>query len=50
MTSAHIAGLPLEESLSMLAPALGILAVLLGIWLRGLAASLRRRKPGTQNR
>jgi hypothetical protein len=50
MTLAHIAGLPIEESFAALAPVLGILAVLLGIWLRGLAAALRRRKPGKETR
>jgi uncharacterized membrane protein len=44
MTFAHIAGLPVEESFATAAPVLGILAVVLGAWLRGLTASLRRRK------
>lgn len=46
MTSAHIAGIPIEESLATVIPVAGIFAVLVGVWLRGLAASLRRRKPG----
>lgn len=50
MILAHIAGLPIEESLATLAPAAGILGVLLGIWLRGLAASLRGHKRDKQPR
>ncbi len=41
----HIVGLPIEESLATVAPAAGILAVLVGARLRGLAGLLRRRKP-----
>ena len=44
MTSAHIAGIPIEESLATVIPVASIFAVLVGVWLRGLAASLRSRK------
>jgi len=50
MTLAHIAGLPIEESLATVAPAAGILAMLVGVRLRGLSGSLRRRKPDNQTR
>jgi hypothetical protein len=45
MTSAHIAGIPIEESLATVIPVVGIVAVLVGIWLRGLGARMRGRSP-----
>jgi hypothetical protein len=48
MTVAHIAGLPIEESVATVAPVAGILALLLSVWLRRLTAPLRRRKPDKQ--
>jgi len=48
MTSAHIAGLPIEESFATVAPVAGVLALLLGVWLRRLTAPLRRRKQANQ--
>lgn len=50
MIFAHIAGLPIEESVAMVAPAAGVLGVLVGVWLRRLAGSFRRRDPGKQTR
>jgi hypothetical protein len=44
MTLAHIAGFPIEESLATLAPAAGVVGLLVGARLRGLAAWLRLRK------
>ena len=50
LSFAHIAGIPVEESLASVAPALGVLAVLVGARLKGLAASLRRRRPDKPTR
>ncbi|HEY1275337.1 MAG TPA: hypothetical protein VGF25_10520 [Thermoleophilaceae bacterium] len=40
---AHVGGMPVEETLATLAPAAGMLALLVGARLRQLAGSLRRR-------
>ena len=50
MTTAHIAGLPIEESLATALPAASIAAVLIGAWLRTLATTLRNHKQDKPNR